>query len=143
MSSSRFHVRATDMPSYSPANHLGTVNRRLVSRETVGAQNLEVVLGVIEKRSGALPHLHPDIEQACYLLSGALHVEVGEDRFDMVPGDCCFFPAGVPHAVVTTSDEPASLLVIYSPPYEEQESSVVRVEDVATAGSGRSPAGVS
>src|SRR5690554_2080695 len=112
MISIRFHVRAKDMPTYSPANHLGTVNRRLVSRETVGARNLEVVLGVIEKRSGALPHLHPGIEQVCYLLSGAVHVEVGEDSFDMVPGDVCFFPADIAHAVVTTSDEPANLLVI-------------------------------
>ena len=67
---SRFFVREDDVPAYHPANHTGTVNRRLIGPQNVGARNLEVVLGVIEKGKGALPHAHPGIEQVCYLLEG-------------------------------------------------------------------------
>src|SRR3546814_1338973 len=69
-------VSESDVAGYSPANHNGTVNRRLISRETVGARHVEVVLGTIEQNQGALPHAHPGIEQICYLLSGSAIVEV-------------------------------------------------------------------
>ena len=63
-------VREADVPGYHPANHTGTLNRRLIGPDTVGARGMEVLLGVIDKGKGALPHAHPGIEQVCYLLSG-------------------------------------------------------------------------
>ena len=58
-----------------------------------------MLIGVIEKNRGALPHAHPGIERVCYLLEGtAVAVaEVNGERRDMVPGDCVFFPADIPH----------------------------------------------
>lgn len=126
MTASRLLVRASDGAGYSPANHTGTLNRRLISPETVGSKHIEVVLGVIEKGHGALPHSHPGIEQVCYLLSGSGRVEVAGESFEMGPGDCCFFPPDEEHVFTVTSTEPARLLVIYSPPYEEKPDRVVR-----------------
>lgn len=119
-------VRESDVPGYSPANHHGTVNRRLISPETVGARHLEVLVGTIEKNQGALPHAHPVIEQVCYLLSGSAIVEVEGERGELQPGDCCFFPADKKHVFTVTSETPARLLVIYSPPYEENPDRVIR-----------------
>lgn len=118
-SRSRFHIRPDEIPGFSPANHAHTVNRRLVGPENVGATKMELILGTIESSGGALPHSHPGIEQACYLLSGTALVEVGDDTFTMVAGEACFFPADVPHVFTVTSAEPATLLVFYSPPYGE------------------------
>ena len=123
---SRYFVRQDDVPAYHPANHTGTVNRRLIGPQNVGAKNLEVVLGVIEKGKGALPHAHPGIEQVCYLLEGRARVEVGGEACELSPGDCCFFPPDVPHVFTVTSDTPARVLVIYSPPYEEKPERVIR-----------------
>lgn len=119
-------IRESEMPGYSPANHHGTVNRRLISPETVGARHLEVLVGTIEKNQGALPHAHPGIEQVCYLLSGTAIVEVEGERGELEPGDCCFFPADKKHVFTVTSEAPARLLVIYSPPYEENPERVIR-----------------
>lgn len=116
---SRYFVRAQDVPAYRPANHTGTINRRLIGRENAGAEQLEVVLGTIEKGRGALPHSHPGIEQVCYLLEGRARAEVNGEACDLEPGDCCFFPPGAPHVFTVTGDAPAKVLVIYSPPYEE------------------------
>jgi quercetin dioxygenase-like cupin family protein len=129
--SSRFFIRGADVPGYSPANHTGTVNRRLISPETVGARNIEVVLGAIEKGQGALPHAHPGIEQVCYLLAGSARAEVAGESFAMQPGDCCYFPPDEEHVFTVTSEEPAKVLVIYSPPYEERPERVVRRSDAA------------
>jgi quercetin dioxygenase-like cupin family protein len=119
-------IRESDVPGYSPANHHGTVNRRLISPETVGSKHLEVLVGTIEKNQGALPHAHPGIEQVCYLLSGSAIVEVEGERGELEPGDCCFFPADKKHVFTVTSETPARLLVIYSPPYEENPDRVIR-----------------
>jgi len=87
---------------------------------------LEVILGTLGQSGGALPHAHPGIEQVCYLLEGTAHVEVGAEAFDMAPGDSCFFPADSLHLFQVTSTEPVKLLVIYSPPYEENPERVRR-----------------
>jgi mannose-6-phosphate isomerase-like protein (cupin superfamily) len=104
---------------YSPASHSGTKNFRLIGPETVGAKQLEVIVGEIEKGKGAHPHLHTGIEQVCYLLEGAAHVEIGDEKFEMRAGEACFFPAGVEHVFLVTSER-ARVLVIYSPPYLER-----------------------
>lgn len=120
MSQSAYVVRQDGVKPYSPVNHAETVNRRLIGSETVGARQLEVVLGVVARGGGALRHSHPGIEQACYVLEGRARVEVGDDYVDEVgPGDAVFFPPGVPHVFTTISEEPVTVLVIYAPPYSE------------------------
>jgi mannose-6-phosphate isomerase-like protein (cupin superfamily) len=117
---SRYFVRAQDVPPYHPANHTGTVNRRLIGAGNVGAAKVEVVLGVIEKGKGALPHAHAGIEQVCYLLEGRARAEVGGEVCELGPGDCCFFPPDMQHVFTVVSDEPVKVLVIYAPPYGER-----------------------
>ena len=124
----RFLVKASSVAAYSPANHTGTVNRRLIGPETVGAQQLEVVLGIMEKGKGAQPHSHPGIEQVCYMLEGRARAEVAGQVMELGPGDCCFFPADAPHVFTVTSEEPAKVLVIYAPPYGESPLKTTRHE---------------
>jgi len=125
-SPARYFVRPADVPPYSPANHTGTVNRRLIGAENVGAERLEVILGEIARGEGALPHAHPGIEQVCYMLEGRARAEVGGVSREIGPGECCFFPADTPHVFTVVSDTPARLLVIYSPPYAEDPQKVIR-----------------
>ena len=115
----KYLVRQSDVKPYSPANHTGTRNFRLIGPETVGAAQLEVIVGELEKGKGALPHLHTGIEQVCYLLEGTAHVEVGDEKFEMKAGETCFFPAGKLH-VFTVTSERVKVLVIYAPPYLEK-----------------------
>ncbi len=115
-----YFVRADDVAPYHPANHTGTVNRRLIGRDNVGAKKVEVVLGVIEKGQGALPHSHPGIEQVCYVLEGRAVAEIAGQRCELGAGDCCFFPPDTRHVFMAVSEEPVKVLVIYSPPYAER-----------------------
>jgi len=122
----RYFVRAADVPPYHPANHSGTTNRRLIGPETVEAKNVEVVLGVIENSQGAAPHAHPGMEQVCYLLEGTAVAEIDGQRCELHPGDSCYFPPGMRHTFIATSETPVKVLVIYSPPYGESPERVVR-----------------
>jgi mannose-6-phosphate isomerase-like protein (cupin superfamily) len=128
-SGEKYFIRPDDVPPYHPANHSGTTNRRVICTETVGAQRMEVLLGTVERGQGALPHLHPHIEQCCYIISGRARVEVGNQSSELGPGDFCFFPPGEKHLLVSVADEPLQVLVIYSPPYNENPLEVVRFND--------------
>ncbi|MBI3370159.1 MAG: cupin domain-containing protein [Betaproteobacteria bacterium] len=121
----RYLVRKSDVSPYAPANHTGTRNFRIIGAETVGAKNVEMLIGEIERGKGALPHSHPGIEQVCHLLEGTAQVEVGGEAFEMKKGDSCFFPPDAAHAFTVTSDR-AEVMVIYAPPYEEDPARVKR-----------------
>lgn len=122
-----YFVKLSDTKAYSPANHTETVNRRIISPDTVGSKKLEILMGVATKGHGATRHMHPDIEQACYILEGRARAEVGGQSMDLGPGDACFFPAGEPHVFTVISDEPVKVLVIYSPPYMENPAQGISV----------------
>ena len=89
---SRFHVKPGDVRPYSPANHTGTKNFRLIGRETVGATQLEMLIGEIERGRGALPHAHPGIEQVCYLLQGRGARRGGRGEVRARPGGGLLLP---------------------------------------------------
>jgi len=124
---SKYLVRQSDLKPYSPANHTGTRNFRMIGPETVGAKQVEMLIGETERGKGALPHAHPGVEQICYLLEGEAHVEVGEgatrDTFEMKAGEACFFPADLPHVFLATSAK-VRVMVIYAPPYLENPARV-------------------
>lgn len=117
---SRFLVRSSEVREYRPADHSGTVNRRLIGPGVTDNGSIEVIRGIIQPDGGALPHHHGGIEQVCYLLAGRAEVSVDDETFEMLPGDCCWFPAGATHRFTAVGEEPVDVLVIYSPPYGER-----------------------
>ena len=124
---SKYLIRENAVDGYQPANHVGTLNRRLVGPHT-GARQVEIVLGEIQKGSGALPHAHPGIEQAGYMLTGRARMEIGLagdlEVIELEPGDSYFLPPDTFHNFIVLSDEPVRVLVIYSPPYGERPENV-------------------
>ena len=115
-------VRVNQLKPYSPDAHAGTVNMRIIGQETVGARNVEVVLGIIDPGGQAEPHFHTDIEQVFYLLEGRVEVEMRGEKEKMEPGDAVYFPPGERHQVDVLGDRPARLLVIYAPPLQSKEN---------------------
>jgi quercetin dioxygenase-like cupin family protein len=126
MQAKRYFVSESEVTPYSPANHEDTVNRRLIGPETVGSKNIELLLGVVGGESGgALPHMHPGIEQVCYMLQGRARAEVDGQVRELGPGDACYFPADTFHTFTKVSDEPVRVLVMYTPPYGENKDKAV------------------
>jgi quercetin dioxygenase-like cupin family protein len=116
--------RASAMPGYSPANHHGTVNTRLVGPDS-GARHMEIVLGDIARGGSALAHAHPGLEQAAYVLEGTAFAGIDGVEHEVQPGDMLFFPEGVFHSIRVTSER-LKLLVVYAPPYGENPEQVIR-----------------
>ena len=71
---------------------------------------LEITYG---KDCGAPPHVHQH-ETVCYVVSGEVTCRVGDEKFDMVAGDACVHPQGVPHGIMGKADS-SVVLEIKSP----------------------------
>ena len=106
-----------NISAYSPANHSGTSNRRVIGRETVGAQRVEALIGEIVAGQGAHPHAHPTLEQATLVLEGECVGQIEGKEVTLKAGELLFNPMGKFHSVVTKT--PVRLLVVYAPPYAE------------------------
>jgi quercetin dioxygenase-like cupin family protein len=122
---SPYVIRPSEMPSYSPANHTGTKNTRLVGPKANGAKHLEIAMGEIERNEGSPAHAHPDIEQAAYILEGEAMAEIDGVEHHVRAGDLLYFPARVFHSIQVLSER-LKLLVIYSPPYDENPAQVIK-----------------
>jgi mannose-6-phosphate isomerase-like protein (cupin superfamily) len=59
-------------------------------------------------------HVHHREDETFYVLEGEVTLVVGEERFDLAPGDYAFAPRDVAHAYHVRSER-ARMLVTYSP----------------------------
>ncbi|WP_413084596.1 cupin domain-containing protein [Thermaerobacter composti] len=53
---------------------------------------------------GAVEHSHPQ-EQMMYVLQGRLLVQIEGTTHELLPGDLCHMPPGVPHRVTALDEE--------------------------------------
>ena len=61
-------------------------------------------------------HLHREMAEVLYVLSGRLDLQVGDDHRIAVPGTFVGIPAGVAHTMSVAGDEPVKMLMILSNP---------------------------
>ncbi len=61
-------------------------------------------------------HTHPH-EQTGTLISGRMRFEIGEETFDLEPGDAWSIPGGVPHEA--TGIEHCRVVECFAPPRED------------------------
>jgi len=77
-------------------------------------QQLQSFLMFIEPNQERAAQLirHPG-EEFIYCLEGTFHYTVGEDSFDLLPGDSLLFEASQPHSWWNISAKPAQALLIF------------------------------
>ena len=129
-------ISVAKLAAYSPANHTGTSNVRVIGPETVGATAIEVLVGTIVKSHGANPHAHPFLEQCAYMLEGTGESQAQGRTEAIATGSWGYAPAGVFHSFRVTSDEPGRVLVVYTPPYGENPAQTITVPDAAIGEAG-------
>jgi quercetin dioxygenase-like cupin family protein len=112
----KYIVHPRELPTYSPPAHSRTTNRRLLGPGPSGSDRVEVVLGELEYGGQADPHVHPDLEQAFFVLQGKAEVEIEAQKTVVGPEDFVFLPPGTVHRVTPLEGPPLRLLIFYSPP---------------------------
>lgn len=61
---------------------------------------IERTLGEGEKKWAMTTHIHKDFEEYWYVIEGSAKFYIGDDEFDVKPGDLAIMPRGVPHKAV-------------------------------------------
>jgi mannose-6-phosphate isomerase-like protein (cupin superfamily) len=112
----KYITHLIDLPCYTPPGHSKTTNRRLLAPGAFGSNRVEVVLGQMEYGGQADPHLHPDLEQAFFVLEGKAVVEIEGESEVVGPNDFIYLPPGTLHRVTPLEGPLLKLLIIYAPP---------------------------
>lgn len=68
-----------------------------------------------ETKGGPALHRHHYQDEWFYVIRGEFIVKVGEDMFQLHPGDSAFAPRRIPHAFAKVSEGEAQLLVLFQP----------------------------
>ncbi len=76
---------------------------------------LLVLENTFHAKGGPAKHLHHHQDEWFYVLEGAFVLEVGAERFELLPGASVLAPRGVPHVWAFVGDAPGRILVAFSP----------------------------
>lgn len=74
---------------------------------------------------GERPHLHRVGQQAFYVLSGTLAIQLPGGIFRLGPGDLLHIPSGVAHEVRNDAGDPVRFLVMTAPAVEGDREEIV------------------
>ena len=88
-----------------------------VRRQVLG-HGTDLMIVRVEFEAGAVGalHHHPH-RQASYVANGRFEVTVGENRSELLPGDCFYASADVPHGV--RAIEAGTLIDVFTPIRED------------------------
>jgi quercetin dioxygenase-like cupin family protein len=86
---------------------------KVTSDETGGAFDYFVV--EVAPHGGPPLHVHHEQEESLHVLSGRFTVRVEDEERVLEQGGFAFMPSGLPHAFLNLTDEPAEIVVVYTP----------------------------
>jgi mannose-6-phosphate isomerase-like protein (cupin superfamily) len=73
-----------------------------------------IIEATVAPGGGAPLHVHADLDDSFYLVSGRLAMRCGEQTFAVGPGGYVALPHGVPHTFRVVGGEPAVMLQVHS-----------------------------
>ena len=78
----------------------------------VKGRHMEALLVQLEENPSGELSVH-DGEEFIYVLEGTVTMQVGEDRFDLAPGDSVYYLSTTPHLIAAKSGQAQILAVLY------------------------------
>jgi mannose-6-phosphate isomerase-like protein (cupin superfamily) len=101
-------------PNEGRATGAGRLIFKLGSGES--GSTFEFAEGTTDPREGPPEHIHLDMDEAFYVLSGVYRFKVGDQLQEAGPGWFIFVPKGVPHAFMNSGMNVAKHVEVHSRP---------------------------
>jgi mannose-6-phosphate isomerase-like protein (cupin superfamily) len=95
----------------------GSEIRPLIDRTTSAITQCSLAEEILPPGKSVTPHLHRQLEEVYYILSGQGRMTVGDEQRDVGPGDAIYIPRGNRHTLENTGDEPVRLLLVCGPAF--------------------------
>jgi quercetin dioxygenase-like cupin family protein len=86
---------------------------KVTGEDTGGAFDYFIV--EVAPHGGPPLHVHHRQEETIHVLSGRFKVKIADDVFELEGGGFAYLPSGVPHTFLNLSDQPAEIIVVYTP----------------------------
>jgi quercetin 2,3-dioxygenase len=86
---------------------------KLTGEDTRGA--LDYFTCEVAPRGGPPLHVHHHQDETLHVVSGRFKVRIGDQHHTLEPHGFAYLPAGLPHAFLNLTDEPAELIITFTP----------------------------
>jgi quercetin dioxygenase-like cupin family protein len=86
---------------------------KLTGEETRGA--FDYFTCQVAPHGGPPLHVHHQQDETIQVISGGFKVKVGDEEHTLEPGGFAYLPAGLPHAFLNLTDQPAELIIVFAP----------------------------
>ncbi|MGP8299167.1 cupin domain-containing protein [Streptomyces inhibens] len=128
-------ISAVHRPADTPPDLVAGANRThyLATHTTTGGEFGLYRVDLGPKAAGARTHFHRTISESFFVLSGAVRLYDGERWITGGAGDFLHVPPGGLHAFRNEADDPASMLMLFSPGAPREEY-FERVAEMAQRG---------
>ena len=90
-----------------------TIDSKLSSADTAG--QLFIIENHAQGRFGPPRHVHHEQDEWFYVISGEVVIEVGEQKYHLLPNDSLLAPRGVPHVWAQVAPAGGRILVAFQP----------------------------
>jgi mannose-6-phosphate isomerase-like protein (cupin superfamily) len=96
-----------------PVGAKSSIDRKVSGKDTAGSWSMfEAHWGL---KGGPPLHVHQLEDEWFYVIEGEYVVQVGDERFELTPGDSLLAPRKVPHTYAHLGDGQGRLLIAYEP----------------------------
>ena len=86
---------------------------KVTGDDTGGALDYAVV--ELAPVNGPPLHVHHTRDEVIHVLSGRFKVRIGDEESVLETGGFAFMPRGIPHAFLNLTEEPAEVVLVYTP----------------------------
>ena len=102
------------------ATDFGSVHWVAREGDPSGAE-MTIGVAVFDAGKSNVEHVHPNCEEAVFVLEGAVEHTLGDQRATLRAGDLIIVPRGAPHHLINTSDAAARCFIVFSSPDRQFE----------------------
>lgn len=93
---------------------ISTIDFKVSAADSGGA--VLVIENTNRAAGGPARHLHVEQDELFYVLDGEYIIEVGQERFNLKPGDSVLAPRKIPHVWAYVGHTLGRLLITFTPP---------------------------
>jgi quercetin dioxygenase-like cupin family protein len=86
---------------------------KVTGEDTGGAFDYFIV--EVGPKGGPPLHVHHKQEETIHVLKGQFKIRIGDSIYYCQEGGFAYLPSKVPHAFLNLTDEPAEIIVVYTP----------------------------
>jgi mannose-6-phosphate isomerase-like protein (cupin superfamily) len=70
-------------------------------------------------------HKHPKSQEIYHIIQGTALMKLGEESFEITPGDSVFIAPGIEHCVENSGSIPVKIICCCSPPYSHEDTELL------------------